>query len=277
MMARKPVAAGRFYSARKDDLEREIQTYLLEGKARRKMVPSGISGIWGVMLPHAGHVFCGHVIGATLADIALPSRLLILCPNHTGHGRPLGVWPEGEWETPLGAATVDEGLASEIIASGGGFEPDIASHLGEHSIEVILPFLQEKNKNLAIVPICVGTRNPEVLRDAGEALAAVLARHSDVGVVVSSDMNHYESHETTLDKDELALAKACIGDASGLLEVTERENITMCGAAPLAVALNAARTLGYGGGARVIAHDTSGPISGDYDHTVGYAGLHFCK
>lgn len=276
MLTRKPVAAGRFYPDEKEELRREVNGYLEHGRARLKAHPVLEGEIWGVMLPHAGHIFCGQIIGDTLAGWKLPSRLVILCPNHTGHGRPLGVWPEGEWSTPLGKVKVDEKLAREILAAGGYFEPDVASHLGEHSIEVILPFLQESAQNLEIVPISVGTRDPLALKAAGHALATVLQANPEVGVVISSDMNHYESHETTLDKDELALAKACVADAGGLLDVTEHENISMCGAAPLAIALFAGKELGRSA-VSVTAHDTSGPVSGDYDHTVGYAGLHLCR
>lgn len=276
MLTRKPVAAGRFYPGQREELRREVNGYLEHGRARLKAHPVLEGEIWGVMLPHAGHVFCGQIIGDTLAGWDLPPCLIILCPNHTGHGRPLGVWPEGEWSTPLGEVQVDERLAQDILTAGGCFEPDVASHLGEHSIEVILPFLQEVAPKLKIVPISVGTRNPLLLKAAGHALATVLKANPEVGVVISSDMNHYESHETTLDKDELALAKACVADAAGLLDVTEHENISMCGAAPLAIALFAGRELGHSA-VSVTAHDTSGPVSGDYDHTVGYAGLHLCR
>lgn len=275
MLAREPVAAGRFYPEQRDELAREVSCYLAEGEKSALARAALPTNVWGVMLPHAGHIFCGNVIGATLAGLKLPSRLIILCPNHTGHGSPLGVWPKGAWATPLGAIPVDKGLAAQLLAAGGLFETDVTSHIGEHAIEVILPFLQAKIDNLAIVPVCVGTRMPAVLKAAGHALAQVLKANPDVGLVVSSDMNHYESHEDTLNKDEQALAKACASDPDGLMDVTERENISMCGAAPLAIALYAGKELGRTAVA-LAAHDTSGPVSGDYEHTVGYAGLRLC-
>lgn len=276
MLIRKPVVAGRFYPGVKEELGGSVRAYLDEGARRRQERHLPKPEIWGVMLPHAGHAFCGNIIGETLAGCDLPSRLVILCPNHTGHGQMLGLWPEGKWLTPLGEVDVDTKLASEILATQTGFEPDVASHLGEHSIEVLLPFLQEKIQNLSIVPICVGTRNAAILKNAAHGLAKVLENNPDAGIVVSSDMNHYENHETTLDKDELALAKACVADAQGLLDVAARENISMCGAAPLALAIFAGHELGRDG-VNVTAHNTSGPVSGDYEHTVGYAGLHLRK
>lgn len=276
MPDRRAVVAGKFYPGQKAALQNEVRSYLNAGENRVKGREPG-GQVWGVMLPHAGYVFCGKVIGETLAGVNLPERLIILCPNHTGYGQPLGVWPEGAWLTPLGEVEVDKEIAEELIAAGGGvFSPDLASHIGEHSIEVLLPFLQEKLKNPRIVPAAVGTRNPAILKAAGNALAQALKKRDDVGVIVSSDMNHYENHKITLAKDELALDKALKNDPDGLLRVTEANNISMCGAGPLAIALYAARELGYAG-VEMTDHTTSGPVSGDFDHTVGYAGLRLLK
>lgn len=276
MPVRQPVVAGRFYPGNPEALRRTVRGFLsasedaaLPGRSRRA---------WGCMLPHAGYVFSGAVAGATLDGLTLPRRLVILCPNHTGRGQPLGVWPGGAWLTPLGQVPVDEALAGALIAAGGGFSPDVQSHLGEHSIEVLLPFLQVTRvgaeKAPAVVPVCVGTRHPGALARAGEALAALLARpeNADVGVVVSSDMNHYENVRRTEQKDSLALERALAADAGGLLRVVEEADISMCGAAPLAIALHAATRLGD---LRVelAAHDTSATASGDTQHVVGYAGL----
>lgn len=274
MSIRQPVVAGRFYPGEPSALARSVRGWLDrdagEDCARRP---------WALMLPHAGHMFCGTVIGATLAGVALPRRLIILCPNHTGRGAALGVWPSGGWVTPLGALAVDEELASALLNSGGGFEADRESHLAEHSIEVLLPFLQlAAAARPAIVPVCVGTRDPASLAAAGEGLAAVLASPAfgDSGLVISSDMNHYESEKITLFKDQLALDRALAGDAAGLLDTVVRNRISMCGAAPLALALHAAASLG-GVCGELVAHETSARVSGDAEHVVGYAGMRFFR
>lgn len=258
--------------------------------------PDAGSRLLGLVLPHAGYVYCGRIIGATLAapwgnsttGASLPQRLFVLSPNHTGQGTPLGVWPEGQWLTPLGPMPVDAELTQALIQAPGGFLPDELSHLGEHSIEVLLPFLQslpgisaEEDGSPAlrtIAPICVGTRRPSALRTAGQALAQVIqdfsARGQDVGIIVSSDLNHYQSQEQTLHKDALALTQALSCDPEGLLAVVEHEGITMCGVGPLALALFAARALGNPW-AELCLYDTSAAASGDTSRVVGYAGLRF--
>lgn len=291
MLIRKPVAAGRFYPAAPDALIREVRACLGPRAAIRRPGVQGasapaeteaVSRPWGLMLPHAGYVYCGRVLGATLAGVELPRTLVVLCPNHTGRGQALGVWPEGAWLTPLAPLPVDADLAAALIERGdgnGGFAADTLSHLGEHAVEVVLPFLlvaAGEERPLRITPVCVGTQQPEALRAAGQALADVLAgcrsKGQEVGVIVSSDMNHYEDERRTVEKDALALERALACDPEGLLAVAARERISMCGAGPLALALFAARQLGRAR-AELAVHDTSATASGDMEHVVGYAGL----
>lgn len=166
MPLRQPVVAGRFYPAEPEALRAEVRAWLARGdKHAGQYAAPEASRLFGVMLPHAGYVYSGQVMGATLSGLRLPRTLVILCPNHTGQGQPLGVWPQGAWLTPLGPVPVDAALAAQLITNNGGFAPDILSHLGEHSIEVLLPFLQclaDDGQPLRIVPISVGTREPAV-------------------------------------------------------------------------------------------------------------------
>ena len=289
MLIRQPAVAGRFYPDGPEDLRQEVRHFLDAG-AQALPAPRHTTPV-ALMLPHAGHVFCGHVIGATLAGMRLPRTLILLCPNHTGMGRPLSVWPDGAWLTPLGPVTVDASLAAGLCEGPTVFEADTHAHLREHALEVILPFLQvHQPEPFRIVPVCVGTRQRDVLHQAGRDLARLLAGRLlpkpsgesggdmlQVALVVSSDMNHYEDQRRTLQKDDMALRHALAGDADGLLHITQREGISMCGAAPLALALYALRQLT--GKTPPLAeqtlHDTSGSISGDMEHVVGYAGLRF--
>ncbi|QCC86306.1 AmmeMemoRadiSam system protein B [Desulfovibrio desulfuricans] len=297
MPERAPVVAGRFYPAAPDELQTEARSWLTAGKTYAATAPldtgrSPSASLRGFMLPHAGYAYCGKVLGAALASpwegttagACLPERLVILCPNHTGRGAPLGVWPEGAWRTPLGNVPVDAAMAAALCGAG-GFEPDLQSHLDEHSIEVLLPFLQclppphgKTGALRSITPVCVGTMQHDALLQAGLALAEALRQcgqqGAGVGVIVSSDMNHFEDQESTMHKDSLALSQALACDPEGLLAVVQRNRITMCGAAPMALALFAAHALGDPW-AELCMYDTSATASGDTRRVVGYAGLRF--
>lgn len=271
MSIRSAVVAGSFYPGTKELLKNEVYHYL-QSNSSEKIAKN--DPVWAVMLPHAGYFYCGSIIGKTLQNITLPKRLIILSPNHTGYGTPFSVWEKGSWLTPLDPVKVDSELASQILTSGGGFQADVMAHLREHSIEVLLPFLQVATPDMEIVPITIGTQNLAALHKAATALASVLAKpeNQDVGLIISSDMNHYENDKITLKKDELALAEIEAMNPEKLLEQVKRNKISMCGAAPMALAVMTANQLGDFD-AKVVCHDTSGTASGDYNKVVGYAGV----
>ncbi|MHC5057058.1 MAG: AmmeMemoRadiSam system protein B, partial [Planctomycetota bacterium] len=91
-------------------------------------------------------------------------------------------------------------------------------------------------------------------------------------IVASSDMNHFESEAVAKRKDGLALERARELDAAGMLEVVEREDVSMCGAAPAAAMLFAAKELGARE-AEVVAYGTSADATGDTTRVVGYAAV----
>ncbi|RRD69497.1 MULTISPECIES: AmmeMemoRadiSam system protein B [unclassified Desulfovibrio] len=285
MSIRTPVVAGRFYAAASDRLEQDVLSLL---QTDCPHTSPQLGQLLGLMLPHAGYIYSGKVAGATLAcpwgestaGACLPERIVVLCPNHTGQGHPLGVWPEGEWLTPLGSVSVDRKMAA-ALCDGGEFAPDTRAHATEHSIEVLLPFLQclpppPGRSSRSITPVCVGMHDPQALRRAGHVLAEAVraseVQGQQVALLISSDMNHYEDQEKTLVRDARVLQQALTCDPEALLTTVAAEQSSMCGAHPLALALYAAQALGSPQ-AELIAYDTSATASGDTHRVVGYAGL----
>lgn len=268
---RRPAVAGSFYPK----AEREARAQLdrcYEG-AEGGLLPAGRGRAVAAVIPHAGWVYSGGVAAKVYARLALPETTIVLCPNHTGVGARLALWPDGAWLSPLGAIPVDDDLARLLLAECPDLEPDALAHRGEHAVEVHVPFLLRERPGARLVPIVVGTHDERLLASLGEGIArAVRACGKDVLIVSSSDLNHYEDHETTLVKDKLAIDKVLALDAPGLLEVCTREEISMCGLAPTYAAIEAAKRLGAKE-ALLVDHKTSGDVSGDFDRVVGYAGM----
>lgn len=264
---RQPVVAGRFYPADPAALARETAAYLAEaGK------PSGQPTILA-MAPHAGAVYSGPVAGKTLGAANLADTLLLLGPNHTGRGARMAVWPEGTWRIPGRDVPVEAALAEALLAAAPGLSPDQAAHLGEHSLEVLLPFLTAVRPGCRIVPVAVAEPRPGVLDETAQAMAGVLAAWPEpVSIIVSSDMSHYLPQATAQKRDSAALARVLALDPQGLLAVVRREDISMCGVLPMTLGLLIARALGATS-ARLAAYATSGEVSGDYEQVVGYAGV----
>lgn len=266
-LVRAPVVAGRFYPGSAKALARDVAGYLA-GADPELAGPALLC-----MVPHAGYVFSGAVAGRTLGAAALPDTLLLLGPNHTGLGARLAVWPGGAWEIPGATVPVAETLATELLEAAPRLTADRAAHLSEHSLEVVLPFLYARNPAVRIVPVAVAEPDPAVLAEVGRAVAAALRRGGQpVGIVVSSDMSHYVSHEAAKSRDALALSRVLALDPYGLCQVVRREGITMCGVLPMALGLFTALELGARE-AFLAAYATSGEVTGDMEQVVGYAGV----
>ena len=267
-MDRRPVVAGQFYPGSARALDAEVRRYLDAAPAQPDAAPTLLA-----MVPHAGYVFSGGVAGLTLGQARLADTLLLLGPNHTGQGRALAVWPDGSWTTPLGPVPVDGELAAAFLAGESRLAADPAAHLQEHSLEVVLPFLQVLNPRVSIVPVAVAEHSLPALEAVARSLAAaILAAGRPVGVVVSSDMSHYVTHEQAKERDGLALQAMLDLEPARLYEVVRRHGISMCGVLPMTLGLALARALGATT-ARLAAYATSGQVSGDFRRVVGYAGV----
>jgi MEMO1 family protein len=262
---RPPAVAGRFYPRRADELLREVRQY-------SSTVETGRAAI-GCISPHAGYIYSGSIAGAVYSRLEIPTHCVLLCPNHTGKGHPLAIMANTIWQTPLGEVSPDPDLSARLLLRFPGLQEDEAAHRDEHAIEVQIPFLQERNTDLRIVPIAIGTSNFEVLRGLGETLGDVIAELKErVLIIASSDMNHYEADAITRIKDHKAIGRVLALDAHGLWDVVMNDGISMCGFGPAIVMLTAAKLLGATSAA-LVKYATSGDVSGDYESVVGYAGI----
>jgi hypothetical protein len=262
---RHPAVAGQFYPRDAQALLDDVRSYL---------APSAETfQAFGCVVPHAGYMYSGHVAGAVYAQLDVPERCIILCPNHTGMGHALSIMTEGAWETPLGTVPIDTGLASALHAQFHLLTGEADAHRTEHAIEVQLPFLQTLRPRVRFVPIAIGTRQYEALEGLGQAIGEVLANQPDrVLVLASSDMNHYESDRITRVKDHRAIERILALDPSGLYDIVMSEDISMCGYGPTVAMLTAVKRLGATS-AELIRYATSGDVSGGREMVVGYAGI----
>ncbi|HPX61474.1 MAG TPA: AmmeMemoRadiSam system protein B [Deltaproteobacteria bacterium] len=264
-MQRHPAVAGQFYPGNpaqlKDALEQMIG------------VPTGRLKAKGVIAPHAGYIYSGGVAGRLYAELCVPQNVLVIGPNHHGAGAPAALYPEGEWITPLGSVAIDNRLNSLISRHTPFVQYDDLAHRFEHSLEVQIPFLQYLRPDVRLSAICLGRGDYEALAAIGEGLAQAISEFGqDVLIVASSDMTHYESADSALTKDNLAIERVLALDPQGLLQVCHASHISMCGVGPAAVMLVAARRLGAAR-AELVCYGTSGDVSGDMEQVVGYASL----
>lgn len=265
-MDRNPHVAGQFYPGDADTLNAELDAMMPQVAEPR---PAPILH----MVPHAGWIFSGRLCAQTLAAAPPFKRVVVMCPNHTGMGVPLSVWPEGRWNFPGGSMLLEHDLVEALIESEAGFECDPVAHLQEHSLEVIVPFLHRLDPDTSMAAICVAERDPAALERAGKALAEIIKRAGDpVGIIVSSDMSHMISADNAKQLDSLALEAVSALDPAALYATVRDNRISMCGVLPMTLGLHAALELGASR-AELVGYTNSGAVTGDYDRVVGYAGV----
>lgn len=264
---RQPAVSGRFYPARADELRAEV-IRLLGGQAT-----GGGARHDGVVVPHAGYVYSGAIAGKLFAATAVPRRVIVLAPNHTGRGARAAVWTRGAFALPGDQVPVDEELAARLVEAGVGFVADREAHRFEHALEVELPFVRARNPDAVVTPVILGGLDGAECLALGSALADLAgALGEDVLVVASSDMSHYLPDDVTRAIDREAIEPMLACDAARLYDVVERRDISMCGVLPATAMLAYARARGATRGT-LVAYGTSADAFGDGDRVVGYAGI----
>lgn len=270
---RLPAVAGLFYEGGERALRADVERHLGAAPA-----PPLHEGAWrALLLPHAGHVYSGAICGAGVGAVALPRTVLLLGPNHRGGGAGVALSGAPAWRTPLGDTPLARALAEELLAASPAVRRDETAHRHEHSLEVILPFLQAARPGLAVACLSLGEPDLATCLEVGRAVADAVrrlgTRGEEVAILVSSDLSHYLPRARNREKDDRALDALLAGDPAELFErVLVRERISMCGVLPATVLLAALRDLPPTV-PRILARGDSGDASGDTSRVVGYASV----
>ena len=262
-MIRTPAVAGRFYQSDVESLIEEVESHVQKNAPKSRAL--------GVVSPHAGFMYSGDVAGAVFSLIEIPDTVILIGPNHTGYGTRVSLMSEGSWAMPLGSVEIDADLAREIHSP--LIQHDNAAHVHEHSLETQIPFIQYFRKTFKIVPICLMQVNYEMCEEISRVIVDAITRlkRQSVLIVASSDMTHYESHQSAFKKDHEAIDCILKRDAKGLHTIVQKHHISMCGVNPVTVMLLCCNQMGAKE-CELVKYMTSGEVSGDFDSVVGYAG-----
>ncbi len=270
-MERQPIVAGVFYQGNTMALTEQIKTLFNhhEGPGKAPLLKDQpIQQSFGLILPHAGYMASGPVAACGLAEAAKkghPESIVILGPSHTGTGMPVSVWDKGSWVTPFGDVDIDEELASYFLAEYEYASVNYDAHINEHSIEIQLPLLQYVyGREIKILPIAMMDQRKQTAQEIGEVFAS-MKNKKKIMFIASTDLNHYESEEITRQKDEEVISHIRSSNVERLYSSITEHDITMCGFGPVSALLSSQL-----GKPRIIKHSTSGVMTGDYSHVVGY-------
>jgi AmmeMemoRadiSam system protein B/AmmeMemoRadiSam system protein A len=261
---RAPVWSGKFYPANGPELLRTINELTRQARLNTPTVtPQGV--LKALIMPHAGYIYSGTT--AAHAVHVLQNRtfekVILIGPDHQLGLVSAALTSAIAWETALGRIKVHKDYHALRR------QPDLFRVIGisddrEHSLEVILPYLQVYLPEFELLPILLG---PCDHRQIGNAVGSLIDDRTLL--VVSGDLSHYLPYAQAVERDRATIqaildleSKPILGDAN-----------RTCGKHPIAVLLHLARKLQWQ--PVLLAYANSGDTAGDRERVVGYAAIAF--
>ncbi len=254
-----PDVAGHFYPREADALGALVDRLLAEAQ------PPALSPK-ALVIPHAGMPYSGPIAASGWALLARRRaairRVVIVGPAHRMAFDGIAVLAASHWQTPLGRLATDAQAFATALAQPGVQAID-APFIGEHSLEVQLPFVQRALDDVTVLPVLVGRAAPLAVAHLLHALWG----GPETAIVVSSDLSHYLEHEqaASLDADTSARIERGVPDGIGPAQA--------CGHVALRALIAHARARDL----RATAVDvrTSGDTTGNLARVVGYGTYAF--
>lgn len=288
----RPQVAGSFYPAEPDELRSMIQDYL---NAARKADRRVAGDILGVIVPHAGYPYSGPI--AAYAFQALTDkpikRVVVLGPAHRRAYAVPALLDAPAYHTPLGDIPIDRDGVRRLAATKAAVL-DTTKFIGEHALEVELPFLQMVLKDFSIVPVMISEPDPKAAARLAQALKETFPANDTV-IVASTDMSHDYPYQVATAMDENALRYVTALDSAGLYKAYRAfydagmdikvgadgkpvpDAAQFCGMGPVLTLLELAKLYQNSGAkpqALVLDRRNSGDIVGDkHSRIVGYSAV----
>jgi hypothetical protein len=261
---RQPVRAGSFYPADPSELAALIDRLTLQAR-QTDLQPLPHKTLKALIMPHAGYIYSGWT--AAHADRVLSGRkfkkIILLGPDHFIGFSCGAISDVSAYNSPFGPVKLHPD-AHGLRENSPFFRALPQSDRKEHSLEVVLPFLQRYLPQFELVPVVVGRTDPAALADALDGLL-----DAETLLVISSDLSHYLPYQEARARDNKTIS--WILDLNST-ELTASQN-RACGAIPIAILINLARR--YHWRPVLLHYSNSGDTAGGRSRVVGYATIAF--
>ena len=205
--------------------------------------------IVAAIAPHAGYMYSGRVAGHVYRASRdagagrLPETVVVIGFRHRGGGSGVSVMDGEQFETPLGRTPMDR-EGAEILTKGAvGIRTDYSAHVGEHSVENQVPFIQVALPQAKLLLLAMNDHDSRTLDELVQRLNG-LASRKRILVVASSDMLHDPSYERVKRTDKESLQKAVAMDDEVLLRDWTYAKQTFCGIGAVSTVIRYAREQG---------------------------------
>ena len=261
---RKPVWSGSFYPAERSELEKSIELFTRQAKQTQIKLPSH-KRLRALIMPHAGYIYSG----LTAAHVSLVltesqfSKVILIGPDHRVGFNNGALSDVVAYETPLGLIRLNKDAVT-LRNNPALFRSVTESDRSEHSLEVILPFLQHYLKHFELIPVVIGQCDTD--RIAG-AIKPFLDQNTLV--VASSDLSHFLPYSEAVFRDKETISMILNLESGKLLTSNNRA----CGRVPISIIINMAKH--YAWQPILLHYSNSGDTAGSREKVVGYAVIAF--
>ena len=191
-MNKNPEFAGTFYPEKSEEIINLLNSFKQRAVSEYKSK--------AIIVPHAGMYYSGPAAMAAFQQLELNENIFIIAPSHHCEFKNIVLPKYTYFDTPLGSVEVNNRRINEIANK---FPCTITDEPfnGEHSIEVILPFLQNVfspqitnaiefvkglkkiGAKLRIIPILVGKCDYRLISDL------ISEYCEDSSFIISSDLS----------------------------------------------------------------------------------------
>ncbi|MEA2081242.1 MAG: AmmeMemoRadiSam system protein B [Elusimicrobiota bacterium] len=273
---RKAAYKGSWYPADKAAVLNRLERYADVGISTGgvSVSPPFNGTVIGIVLPHAGWVYAESVAAEAVKLLKGKafSDVILVGPSHKEGLDGIALDDSESWETPFGLRPVNTEIGNQInVLKQASFDGKI--HKKEHSLEVVLPYLEAALEDFSLTPVLVG----QSFDDSG-ALARRMAALYKEGMLfaASSDMSHYLTYDQANAMDSRCLDYMANFDDGGLQTALQSGEVQLCGASAVLAVMEASRLAGANA-VRVLKYANSGDTTGDKSRVVGYAAVCFYK
>jgi len=260
MSVRPAAVAGLFYPGNAPALNTFISDVLSVASAQ---LPESLPVPKVIIVPHAGYIYSGLTAACAYSALkeTIINRVVVLGPAHRVPFYGMALSGYDAFATPLGDIRLDAEAMHKALTL-----PEVqvndAAHAQEHSLEVQLPFLQTVLGDFSLLPICIGSVQPDAVARVIENLWG----DEKTLFVISSDLSHYHPYAEAGALDQQSI--------DTVLEMRgELNHEQACGATGINALLSVSRR--HGLTAQLLDYRNSGDTAGDRDRVVGYASIAF--
>jgi len=249
--------SGSFYPGTEKGIIKDLDTFFKEADINY----SG-EEIKAIIVPHAGYKYSGltAMIGYKklcynlLLSTKKNYKVIVIAPAHQVYFKGISTLSSSFYSIPTGNIKIERSSLDEYNNN--------SAFIGEHAIEVQLPFIQyifsKANKNFSIIPILVGDANISI---AVKAIEKEIDENTII--IVSSDLSHFLTDSKAREVDKTSINNILSG----------KKEIDACGVKGIMILNEISKDIKWK--SEFLNYSNSGDVTRDQKSVVGYSSFSY--